>query len=110
MPDIGIAQSSPSQSPYVTHEHGSKQTKQIILVSQVFTFDKSQRHRLLFFSAKTNYHLFNLWPSLPPDVSTDVTPSRSCFFFNLSSPRLSLEREVMEERSEEEEVEEVEGV
>lgn len=32
------------------------------LASQVITFDKFQRHQLLFFSMKTNYRLFDLWP------------------------------------------------
>ena len=75
--------------------------------SQVLTFDTFQRHWLLFFSVKTNYHQFNPPTPLPPDVTSDVTPfpfAIAPLFLNLP-----LEREAVEERNEEE-VEEAGGV
>lgn len=51
-------------SPRVTHEHKSKQMKQNVFTSRVFTFDEFQRHRPSspVRLRKQKYHLFNLRP------------------------------------------------
>lgn len=67
------------------------------LASQVITFDKFQWHQLLFFSMKTNYRLFDLWPlSLLMSLLMSLPPfTRSSF---LISHRLTMQREVMEKK------------